>query len=38
MERQAYDKLGWELPFKVDISVGENWGELEEMEVIPLAA
>lgn len=31
MEWQAKKHLGWELPFTVDLSVGENWGEMKEL-------
>jgi uracil-DNA glycosylase family 4 len=30
MEVQAFKTLNWELPFTVDLSVGENWGALED--------
>jgi DNA polymerase-1 len=31
MESQAKKQLGWELPFNVDLSMGENWGEMTEL-------
>jgi uracil-DNA glycosylase family 4 len=33
MEAQAKEKLGWDLPFLVDVSVGENWGSMRELIV-----
>jgi DNA polymerase-1 len=36
MEGQAVKQLGWQkddIPFLVDISVGPNWGELEELDL-----
>lgn len=38
MESMAYEQLGWDLPFKVDISVGPSWGEVEETDIWQLAA
>jgi len=39
MEAQAVKQLGWDdLPFSVDISIGENWGELKELEIERVAA
>lgn len=39
MESMAAERLGWDdLPFKVDVSIGESWGAVEEVEVMPLAA
>jgi len=33
MQEQPIKELGWDdIPFLVDISVGKNWGELEEMK------
>jgi DNA polymerase-1 len=31
MESQAQKQLNWDLPFSVDLSVGKNWGEMEEL-------
>ena len=36
MREQPVKQLGWErddIPFEADISIGPNWGELEEMEI-----
>ena len=34
MEIQPVKQLGWtDIPFLVDISVGKNWGHLEEIEI-----
>lgn len=33
MERQAKEQLDWDLPFKVDISIGPTWGDVEEIEL-----
>jgi uracil-DNA glycosylase family 4 len=33
MERKPQEVLEWELPFVVDLSVGENWGSLKTLEV-----
>lgn len=36
MLQQPYKQLGWtneDIPFDADISIGPNWGELEEMEI-----
>lgn len=36
MERMAPEQLGWamdDIPFLADISIGPNWGSLEEMEL-----
>lgn len=41
MERQAVEELGWavdDIPFLADVSIGPNWGALEEMEIDKLAA
>lgn len=27
MERKAKEELGWQLPFKIDIGVGDNWAD-----------
>lgn len=35
MEKQPIVTQGWnDIPFKVDISIGDTWGEVEEMEVV----
>jgi DNA polymerase-1 len=31
MGSQAQKQLNWDLPFTVDLSVGKNWGEMEEL-------
>lgn len=33
MEEQASKLLGWELPFNVDISIGETWGSVQEVSL-----
>jgi DNA polymerase-1 len=33
MEAMPKKMLGWELPFLVDISIGPNWGSVEEVEI-----
>ena len=34
MERQVYEQLGWDdVPFLVDVSIGKNWGELDELDL-----
>lgn len=33
MEASPKDLLGWDFPFEVDIGIGPNWGELEEISV-----
>ena len=38
MERMPAERLDMSLPFKVDVSVGETWGTVEEMEVNLVAA
>jgi uracil-DNA glycosylase family 4 len=41
MQKQAPKELGWELddiPFLADVSIGPNWGELEELEFEQIAA
>lgn len=38
MERMPAERLDMTLPFKVDVSVGETWGTVEEMEVNLVAA
>jgi DNA polymerase I-like protein with 3'-5' exonuclease and polymerase domains len=35
MESQAKKALGWDLPFKVDISMSEvSWGDVDEVELV----
>lgn len=31
MERAVKDSIGWDFPFKADVSVGPNWGSLKEL-------
>jgi DNA polymerase-1 len=41
MENQSVKQLNWakdDIPFLVDISVGENWGSLEELDMESVAA
>lgn len=33
MEHAAKEAIGWDFPFKADVSVGPNWGSLEEYHV-----
>lgn len=33
MEKKAKELLGWDLPFLCDVSVGETWGSVREIEV-----
>jgi uracil-DNA glycosylase family 4 len=33
MERAPQEALGWDFPFTADLSVGYNWGELNELKV-----
>lgn len=33
LESAAKEAIGWDFPFKADISVGNNWGALQEAEV-----
>ena len=33
METQPKECLGWDLPFLVDISIGDTWGDAEEIEL-----
>jgi DNA polymerase-1 len=35
MEKQSVQQLGWnDVPFAVDISIGPNWGQLKEVEMV----
>lgn len=33
MEAIPYNRFGWELPFLVDVSIGDTWGTVEEVEL-----
>jgi DNA polymerase-1 len=33
MEAMPKKKIGWELPITVDVSIGPNWGAVEEVEL-----
>jgi DNA polymerase-1 len=33
MEKKPKETVGWDLPFTADISIGPNWGDVEEVEV-----
>ncbi len=33
MEAIPFNRFGWELPFLVDVSIGESWGSVEEVEL-----
>jgi len=33
MEKAALESIGWAFPFKADLSVGHNWGNMKEMTV-----
>lgn len=38
MERQPMQRLGWDMPFVVDVSIGDTWGSCKEVELEDIAA